>query len=103
MQKRFFYLVWKKCIATDHVSENEILLDPHLRRIFRLDKELVTCHVSKLSLGNFTLARDQVVYLETAEILKTSRVKQVIYLPFMAKTHGLPCSQSFDRYVLFQA
>ena len=69
MQKRFFFGL-KTCIAFDHVSENDLLLHPHLRRVFRLDEELVTWYGSKLSIGNFILARDQVVYLETAGNLK---------------------------------
>lgn len=68
--KTFRFWFEKKCVAIDHVSENDLLLDPHLRRVFRLDEELVTCHGSKLSLGNFSLARHQVVYLETAKNLK---------------------------------
>ena len=60
----------KNCIAIEHVREDDLLLDPNLRRVFRFDEELVTCYRSKLSLEKFSLARDQVVYLQTAGNLK---------------------------------
>ena len=67
--KRFFFGL-KNCIAIEHVRENDLLLDPNLRRVFRFDEQLVTCYRSKLSLEKFSLARDQVVYLQTAGNLK---------------------------------
>ena len=67
--KRFVFGL-KNCIAIEHVRENDLLLDPNLRRVFRFDEELVTCYRSKLSLEKFSLARDQVVYLQTAGNLK---------------------------------
>lgn len=40
--KTFFFGL-KNCIAIDRVSENDLLLDPRLRRVFRFGKR--TCHV----------------------------------------------------------